>query len=356
MTDFDVVWRRIVALAGETFHQRKGKPFTYAISGGCVVPGTTNRRLPRSQFARAYQRAPMHGPGQLHDLQGPSFLFAILTDPRVAATDASAPWHPDAAPGSDACNGRSGNAEPDTLARPRTAGTTSVRIAAAGPSVPSRTLASPGLLFPAGALRDTDPRRALLVVTCSHAKARGGKPPSGTDDGTPWPQALSAARAQVLAKAAADLSAVLPAAQRYTGAFHQQARAALASAAATDHLVIISGGYGIVRSDELIGWYDKQLRLADWPTGLLESALIGEARRAGTQTVVAFAAATTQYASLLRRVRWRNAGISAHLVTVTGVRGGAQGKVPRRLGQAFSAFWYRQQDSYPPGVAVENLS
>ena len=121
---------------------------------------------------------------------------------------------------------------------------------------------------------------------------------------------MPAARARVLANAEADLSAVLPAGARYTGTFYQNAGRALADAAATGHLVIISGGYGVVRAEELIGWYDKQLRLADWPSGLLESALIGAARRAGAQTVVAFAAATSQYAQLLRRAPWRDAGIT----------------------------------------------
>ena len=46
--------------------------------------------------------------------------------------------------------------------------------------------------------------------------------------------------------------------------------------------MIISGGYGIARADEPIGWYDKILQLADWPAGLLESALISEVRRSGT--------------------------------------------------------------------------
>jgi hypothetical protein len=83
LTDFDLVWQRIVALQGETFRQKTGRSFSYAIRSGCVVPSTTNRQLPRSQFARAYERAPLRGPGQLQDLQGPSYLFAILADPRV---------------------------------------------------------------------------------------------------------------------------------------------------------------------------------------------------------------------------------------------------------------------------------
>ena len=93
MIDFDAVWQRIVALEGETFRQKTGRPFRYRIAGTSVVPSTTNRLLPRSQFARAFDRAPLQGPGQLQDLQGPSYLFAILTDPRVSGVgpDAASP-------------------------------------------------------------------------------------------------------------------------------------------------------------------------------------------------------------------------------------------------------------------------
>lgn len=74
-----------MALEGEEFEQEKGRPFRYGISGNSVVPSTTNRLLPRSHFARAFDRAPLRGPGQLQDLQGPSYLFAILTDTRVTS-------------------------------------------------------------------------------------------------------------------------------------------------------------------------------------------------------------------------------------------------------------------------------
>jgi hypothetical protein len=70
--------------------------------------------------------------------------------------------------------------------------------------------------------------------------------------------------------------------------------------------------------------------------------------------VVAFAAATTEYTKLLRRTCWQQAGIDARLVTITGITSGALSEVPRRLGQAFSAFWNRQHD-YPPGTIVEVL-
>jgi hypothetical protein len=71
---------------------------------------------------------------------------------------------------------------------------------------------------------------------------------------------------------------------------------------------------------------------------------------------VAFASASTSYATLLRRTPWRQAGINARLVTILGVRSGAMSEVPRRLGQAFSAFWNQQHDGYPPDTTVQDLS
>jgi hypothetical protein len=191
-------------------------------------------------------------------------------------------------------------------------------------------------------------------LTCSGRKESGGALPSPAD-ATAWPQELQADRARVLATAHADTAHLLPAWRRYSGTFYQHARPALAEAVATGNVVIISGGYGIVRGDEPIGWYDKILDLTNWPAGLLESALISEVHRCGAQTVVAFASASTSYTKLLRRTPWQQADINARLVTITGVTGGAMSEVPRRLGQAFSAFWNHQPASYPPGTTVELL-
>jgi Swt1-like HEPN len=217
-------------------------------------------------------------------------------------------------------------------------------------SVPARSTSQRA----ADSLDTIVPERSLLVLTCSGRKERGGAPP-GPADPHAWPQDLRQARTRVLATAHADTGHLLPAWRRYTGTFYQHARPALAEAVATGHVVIISGGYGIARAGEPIGWYDKVLDLADWPPGLLESALISEAQRCGAQTVVAFASASTGYAKLLRRTPWRQAGIDAQLVTIAGVTGGAMSEVPRRLAQAFSAFWNHQPHSYPAGTTVELL-
>lgn len=214
---------------------------------------------------------------------------------------------------------------------------------------------APSSARPPGTVLDAiDPERSLLVLTCSARKQLGGISAS-RGDAVGWPQELSDARARVLANAKADSTRVLPAWRRYTGTFYQHAQPALTDAVARAHVVIISGGYGIVRGDEPISWYDKVLQLADWPSGLLESALINEAQRCGARTVVAFASASTDYARLLRRTPWRQAGIDARLVTITGITAGAMSEVPRQLGQAFSAFWNHQPASYPPNVIVQDL-
>jgi len=220
----------------------------------------------------------------------------------------------------------------------------------AGAPAPTRSPGQPA----SGSLDGIAPQRSLLVLTCSGRKETGGAPP-GPASTTTWPPQLQQARARVLASAHADTTRVLPAWRRYSGTFYQHARPALADAVTTGHVVIISGGYGICRGDEPISWYDKILDLADWPPGLLESALISEAQRCGAPTVVAFASATTGYTKLLRRTPWQRAGIDARLVTITGVTSGAMSEVPRRLGQAFTAFWNHQPASYPPGTRVEFL-
>jgi len=347
MVGFDVVWQRIVTLQGQTFCQKRGKAFRYRVSGNSVVPSTTSRQLARSQFARAYERAPLRGPGQLQDLQGPSYLFAILTDARVTADrPGAASPPPDEMPGH---GDRGADGRPAASAPARAAGI------GTAPGAPARPAGSLTRLPAASFLRHADPRRALLVIPCSAAKTRGGQPP-GPGTREEWPDALRTARAWVLGAAETDTSGVLPAWRRYEGTFYRHARPALADAVATGHVVIISGGYGVARAQEPIAWYDKILRLADWPPGLLESALIDQARRTGTDTVVAFASETTGYAQLLRRTPWQDAGLKACLVTITGVTGGAMVEVPRRLGLAFGAFWNRQHDSYPPGTIVERLS
>ena len=62
---------------------RRGAPFTYAVTGGSLRPSRTNRVLPRSHFEKALERVPLKDTTVVQDLQGPSFIYAILMDERI---------------------------------------------------------------------------------------------------------------------------------------------------------------------------------------------------------------------------------------------------------------------------------
>jgi hypothetical protein len=61
----------------------RGARFTYRLVGGHVVPDRTPQQIPKSHFAKALAHVPMAGPGEIKDLRGPSYIFAILMDPRI---------------------------------------------------------------------------------------------------------------------------------------------------------------------------------------------------------------------------------------------------------------------------------
>ncbi len=84
MAAIDVVWNRIVAYSGEMFHQKHGKSFTYSVSGDTVYLDTTDQDLSRRQIADALARMPLAGPDEISDLRSPNYIYAILTDWRIA--------------------------------------------------------------------------------------------------------------------------------------------------------------------------------------------------------------------------------------------------------------------------------
>jgi hypothetical protein len=87
MPPFEEVWNRIRDCSGQTFRQKRGKAFTYEWHEGYLVPSTTNQNLPKTQFEAAYQLLLFENTTPLQHLRGPSYIFAIITDPRIRGSD-----------------------------------------------------------------------------------------------------------------------------------------------------------------------------------------------------------------------------------------------------------------------------
>lgn len=87
--DIETVWSRIEVHAGEEFRQIRGGAFRYQVCRcrSCLVPDRVNFNLPRSDFEKALELVPFGNTVPLQHLRGPSYLYAILMDPRIRQVD-----------------------------------------------------------------------------------------------------------------------------------------------------------------------------------------------------------------------------------------------------------------------------
>ncbi|MBO3747262.1 hypothetical protein J5X84_14380 [Streptosporangiaceae bacterium NEAU-GS5] len=82
--DFNAIWTRIALHEGQDFRLRHGGLFHYQLYGDEILPNRTTIGIHRSHFERAWNRRPLTGPGRIgKDVIGPSYVYAILTDPRI---------------------------------------------------------------------------------------------------------------------------------------------------------------------------------------------------------------------------------------------------------------------------------
>lgn len=84
MMEIKEVWKRITSHAGELFYTKRGVPYTYHISGQHIVLENTNRNIPCRDIERALA-IPELSITKLNQLnvQGPSYLYGIITDRRI---------------------------------------------------------------------------------------------------------------------------------------------------------------------------------------------------------------------------------------------------------------------------------
>ena len=81
---FCEAWKKIINNQGEEFTQIRGQVFTYKIKGDYLTPSTTEFDIPKKHFEEAWeQHMPLKNTMPVQHLYGPSYLFAILTDPRI---------------------------------------------------------------------------------------------------------------------------------------------------------------------------------------------------------------------------------------------------------------------------------
>ena len=127
-----------------------------------------------------------------------------------------------------------------------------------------------------------------------------------------------------------------PAWQRYSGRFHQATGGALAETVRQRlHVLILSGGYGVLLAREPIGLHEAVLKTSWWPEHLLESVLAGYVRRHRLKFMRAFVSRNTPYRKVVERTDWKAAGVDDAVLLMPA--GGSQYSVPITQGEAFAA-------------------
>jgi hypothetical protein len=101
------------------------------------------------------------------------------------------------------------------------------------------------------------------------------------------------------------------------------------------HVLIISGGYGLLCADEPISKYNLIFNARRWPQRLIPRCLEAYCEAHAIKTVTAFAGRKTPYAQVIRKTSWRHAGVqNAVLICPSFSGGGALHAVPKAIGQA----------------------
>jgi hypothetical protein len=81
------LWERVESRQGEVFRQIRGREFTYAVSQTGLRPSTTDWLIPRGHLDKALELVPLKNTVAVQHLYGPSYIYAVLTDPRIRGSD-----------------------------------------------------------------------------------------------------------------------------------------------------------------------------------------------------------------------------------------------------------------------------
>lgn len=184
----------------------------------------------------------------------------------------------------------------------------------------------------------------VVILPCSGKKMHGGSiwisgyritdflPPDLSNE-------LLDARSRVRSAAKVNETRLMPAWQRYTGSLYRIGEHALENLIRHNcHVLVLSGGYGVVLATELIGYYEAVLNLKWWPNRLLERVIEAYLGTHHLPSARAFASRTTAYQKVIRGVSWRAAGVGDALLFTPDAVTGAMAKSPSAQGEALGAF------------------
>ena len=208
------------------------------------------------------------------------------------------------------------------------------------PSSPRRSIQRGRTAVRASGLPALQFDECLFVLPCSGAKISGGAARSGSsvvDTLSPQLAGELIHRRKWNAETAhVDESALLPAGERYDGHLYNAGRLAIRTLLGRgSRAVIISGGYGLVLPDEVIGDYSCVFQPKMWPDRLIERCLASFAEATIIKQVVGVLSATTSYAKVFRRTGWPSTVKNVYLLTPESV-GGAMVKAPRAQGEVLA--------------------
>lgn len=84
----DELWTRLKIYERDKFETKKGKPFSYEISGDVLHPSRTEYNISKADFRKALALVPFDGPGVINrTVRGPAYVWAVLHDKRIRKQD-----------------------------------------------------------------------------------------------------------------------------------------------------------------------------------------------------------------------------------------------------------------------------
>lgn len=81
--NIETLWARLADHEGDAFTQIRGGTFSYSLSHTALRPDRTDWAIPRTHFEEALALVPLKSTVAVQHLYGPSYIYAVLMDPRV---------------------------------------------------------------------------------------------------------------------------------------------------------------------------------------------------------------------------------------------------------------------------------